>query len=1162
MTSLTRFLSFVLLTLLLLPSTASPLTLPFIKGHFQRHFATVGSQGSVLMWEEACRLLSPEECLEPVKEWTRKRGVHPLTVQALKWLNASQLRRLGRFDEAVKLTGTLGFVSRWWAETESGEDVPLVADPVSGMVDTHEFLELTAGRILTVHTTIDVPRNGAYVLRFMGSGLKQICISEQCSEFPRAKEYLFDGVVHPVTLEAGEQVVKIQFLLENSGVEFALRITDARDKPATVLWKEDGPGRVSPGTPNASKTPPTSALSTLLLAPSPLDACFLVKEQGIRSGESPEGLVADWTPDTLEEGLALLDCLDGSPAALSQAEELLERFPDSPALRLMKARFENEENRPFRSWMSLKGTCPNLQFSCLPHGLAEWAFELLERLWVRQDLPLTSREVLCQAYRDLPTPARGGRCAEKCIEMEAYNEALAVLKDANSRWPGDSQLLNSRLFVLEKLDTLEDRLVILATLRQLYPQRTWYRIETVRTLELLGQHQEARDAALELAKARHRHPSALESCAEALYAIGEKKLALEVWQRLAAIRPQDRELKGWLASATGKGEGGAPIPTEERIRELAQKVPTDPGHPFVGVLDETRIELFENGASSTVQTRVIKAVEPDPDQSYSLDFSYDSHLEFAQILKAVRLTADGRTVPATETGEQSVSDPEYNLYYDVRHVVARFEDVEPGDILILSQQVDAASSTISAPFSGVFWVQESYPRYNTSVELVVPEGEEIYYNISVTQKDIPHQVWVTPEEGRRSTLFVFPAVPAITPEPYAPGRYERLLYLHYSTQQTWKEFVHWYSELAYRQVGQEPALAELVSSMKAKHGEGPELREALCRFVADDIRYVGLELGAHGLQPYSPVDVLERGFGDCKDMSLLLVTLLRLAGFPADLVVVATANNGKPTLEPASPALFDHAIVYLPDLDQFFDPTARYLSLDSLPWQDQGARAIIVDEKNPRVVDIPESVAKDNYIDFDLEVVEGDPPTVAGKIRVGGQFVRRILSALEDKGNWSQNLEAWVGGVLPVVTGTTSSHVVHLGTGPYVEIEFVGVWVPSQGNRHVLLRENPAPARAVQESRRKTPMVFAHPYRYQYVFRFIGSHFDFPRDLRLLQRTDDLQVRVETVETKVERELTFEYLQRTPRVPLEDYSSFRDLVLEIHKIGSSLEVITLPGGDQ
>ena len=123
---------------------------------------------------------------------------------------------------------------------------------------------------------------------------------------------------------------------------------------------------------------------------------------------------------------------------------------------------------------------------------------------------------------------------------------------------------------------------------------------------------------------------------------------------------------------------------------------------------------------------------------------------------------------------------------------------------------------------------------------------------------------------------------------------------------------------------------------------------ALHRFVIEKTRYVGLEFGIHGYKPYPVSQVLLRRFGDCKDKALLLMALLREQGIESELVLLRSRRAGLVDSQPASLAIFDHAITYVPRLDLYLDSTAEFAGMSELPSQDQGVMVLRVGWGKPR----------------------------------------------------------------------------------------------------------------------------------------------------------------------------------------------------------------------
>lgn len=87
---------------------------------------------------------------------------------------------------------------------------------------------------------------------------------------------------------------------------------------------------------------------------------------------------------------------------------------------------------------------------------------------------------------------------------------------------------------------------------------------------------------------------------------------------------------------------------------------------------------------------------------------------------------------------------------------------------------------------------------------------------------------------------------------------------------------------------------------------------AATRFVQDQIRYVALETGLSRRRATNPEVVLARRFGDCKDKSVLLATLLRLGGIDAEPALVSTGWRDHLGQALPSAGAFDHVIVHVP----------------------------------------------------------------------------------------------------------------------------------------------------------------------------------------------------------------------------------------------------------
>ncbi len=80
-----------------------------------------------------------------------------------------------------------------------------------------------------------------------------------------------------------------------------------------------------------------------------------------------------------------------------------------------------------------------------------------------------------------------------------------------------------------------------------------------------------------------------------------------------------------------------------------------------------------------------------------------------------------------------------------------------------------------------------------------------------------------------------------------------------------------------------------IKAIETGYSTQGEKIAAVLNFVQEEVRYLGFESGLGSYKPFAPNQVFEQRYGDCKDKSLLMVTMLRKMGIEAYPVLVNTA---------------------------------------------------------------------------------------------------------------------------------------------------------------------------------------------------------------------------------------------------------------------------------
>ncbi len=133
--------------------------------------------------------------------------------------------------------------------------------------------------------------------------------------------------------------------------------------------------------------------------------------------------------------------------------------------------------------------------------------------------------------------------------------------------------------------------------------------------------------------------------------------------------------------------------------------------------------------------------------------------------------------------------------------------------------------------------------------------------------------------------------------------------------------------------------------------EALEKLKSIYYYLQSKIKYIAIEDGLGGFVPRKPNEVFERKYGDCKDISNLLVTMLNLAGLEAYHCWVGTTDLPYRFDEMQVMGIANHMIaaVRIENRWYFLDGTSSNLSIDYPSDFVQGKQGMI-------------SIAKDSFL--------------------------------------------------------------------------------------------------------------------------------------------------------------------------------------------------------
>lgn len=515
-----------------------------------------------------------------------------------------------------------------------------------------------------------------------------------------------------------------------------------------------------------------------------------------------------------------------------------------------------------------------------------------------------------------------------------------------------------------------------------------------RLARLLASRGDADDARRLLADGLARcpdHPDLLLELARLEYANGNSDRAVELARQLLALRPQERRAERLLAHLGVTTTEETWRRTPEELWELASGVSSGPA---AVILDHREVRFLPgNLTEERTQRAILITSAAQADDYLRHTVPHVPERQRLRVIAARILRRDGSQVSARLQDTPRLAEPELNLYYDTRLRVIRFPNLEDGDLIELCWVLsETAEANETGPYKGgIIRLAHPAPTLLAEVELsgpaaFLPAWELVH--LSATPRRTEETDGTVRLSWRFQDLAPIPLdAPPAPPLVVTP-------HLVYSNHPDWVELGGWYA----RHVAPRTRASHQVKETAERLVSGLDERrlrvEAIARFVANEITYVGLELGEHRFRPFSADWVLGHRIGDCKDKAALLVALYESVGIPARMVLLRITDEGPFPARLAVLEAFNHAIVYLPEDDLLVDGTAAGHDPSLPPAMDQGSTALVVEATTSRLITTPVPGAGDERLHYRLRPGSGGTVELTLESSSTGEAADRRRAAL------------------------------------------------------------------------------------------------------------------------------------------------------------------------
>ncbi|HJW15553.1 MAG TPA: DUF3857 domain-containing protein [Flavisolibacter sp.] len=291
---------------------------------------------------------------------------------------------------------------------------------------------------------------------------------------------------------------------------------------------------------------------------------------------------------------------------------------------------------------------------------------------------------------------------------------------------------------------------------------------------------------------------------------------------------------------------------------------------------------------------------------------------------------------------------------------------------------------------------EKYAVEQSSYTVICPADYSIRYR-AFNYKGEPE---ITMEKGKKKMRWNITSVPAIK-LPFASPSWKEMTTLVFfapsdfeiqgykGNMSSWKDFGKFQASLNAGRDVLPANITETVNRLTAGITDQREKVRVLYSFLQKNTRYIGIQLGLGGWQPFPANEVATKGYGDCKALTNYMYSLLKAAGIKSNYTLVYAGNNKDVLIEDFPCNRFNHVILCVPLAkdSMWLECTDQNVPAGYMSDFTGNRKALMITDDGGVVVRTPQYGLKENT------------------------QLRAIKAKLDEDGNLSMTVKASYGGI-------------------------------------------------------------------------------------------------------------------------------------------------------
>jgi hypothetical protein len=448
--------------------------------------------------------------------------------------------------------------------------------------------------------------------------------------------------------------------------------------------------------------------------------------------------------------------------------------------------------------------------------------------------------------------------------------------------------------------------------------------------------------------------------------------------------------------------------TSSDINSYLKDTPKAEEHPNAGadlLLSYGYVEFFADGTSVIGHLHRYKIFSERGNRHASISIPYREGYQEVKVLFANTIKPNGRIVPLDiKDIHDSSRYAGFEFYTDIKQRRFTMPAVENNCVIEYAYEIRNLKPMLPFDFYTTFFCQTVIPLEEDILEVVLPAHIELKYKKYITTEN-PR---ITRIGNKKMYVFTSTKQKEIIPEPRMPLLTDRDTFPQFSmwTLNSWESISRWYISLVKEQMQSDGELEAFTKQLVKDKKNDEEKIKAIFDFVSQKIRYVAVLLGPYTHKPHTARDIFKKRYGDCKDKTTLLLTMLTIAGIEGLPVLVPARGESFDESMPSLEA-FNHVIAAVPSGASYYwlDATNEAAAFNSIPFSRPTTVLLIHKDGSYRFIKTPHMDDRKDFTHLEIKSTlneDGDADvdltfTFSGKAAESSRYFYKYLSPEQRK---------------------------------------------------------------------------------------------------------------------------------------------------------------------